>query len=297
MSRLASDPTSALRIWWLGARPRTLGASAVPVLVGTAAAADATAWRTVGALVVALGLQVGVNYVNDYFDGVRGVDSPARTGPVRLTASRLATPRAVAVAAGVSLAAAAISGLALALAVQPWLLAVGGAAMLAAVLYSGGPRPYGAMGLGEAAVFLFFGLVATCGTAYVQAEHVPARAWWGGVAVGLLAVAILVVNNLRDIPTDAASGKRTLAVRLGEGRTRRLYGALVVAALTVPIVGVAAGGLPIAALMALGAAPLAARPLRLVGRARGGELIPALVGTAALHAAVGLLLAVGLWLS
>ena len=179
------------------------------------------AWRLAAALVVAAGLQIGVNLANDYFDGVRGVDTHERMGPPRLVASGAASPRAVLTAALISLGLAAVCGLALALATTPALiLVVGALALVAALLYSGGPRPYAGLGLGELMVFLFFGLMATCGSAYVMVETVPAAAWWGGVVMGLLAVAVLVANNLRDIPTDEASGKRTLAVRLGDRRTQ-----------------------------------------------------------------------------
>jgi len=285
-----------MKVWWRGARPRTLGAAIVPVIVGTAAAGHAVAWRAVAALVVALGLQVGVNYANDVADHARGVDTPERAGPARITATGLASPRAVAAAAGLSFAVATGAGLALALAVQPWLLAIGAASILAAVLYSGGPRPYAGLGLGEVAVFVFFGVVAVCGTAYVQVEAVPAAAWWSSVIVGLLAVAILVANNLRDIPTDAAAGKRTLAVRLGERATRVLYAAVVAGAFAAVIVGVAAGGLPTASLLALLALPLATLAARLIATRRGRGLIAGLQATAGAQLAAGLFLALGLWL-
>lgn len=288
------------RLWWLGARPRTLGAGLVPVVAGAAAAGTVVPWRLGAAFLVALGLQVGVNYANDYFDGVRGVDTGERRGPPRLTASGLAPPRTVAIAAGLALSVAAAAGLALALATDPVLvLGLGALAILAAVLYSGGPRPYGSLGLGEVMVFVFFGLVATAGTSFVLAQRVPAPAWWAGSAVGLLAVAILVANNLRDIPTDAAVGKRTLAVRLGSDATRTLYRAVVGGAFVVVVAGVAVGegsGLPVAALLALAALAVAARPLRRVGSAEGSALVPVLVDTALVHAVFGLLLAVGLWL-
>jgi 1,4-dihydroxy-2-naphthoate octaprenyltransferase len=245
---------------------------------------------------VALGLQVGVNYANDYFDGVKGVDTAARVGPVRLVASGAASPRAVAGAAAASFGVAAVVGVALALVTEPWLLLVGAGALLAAVLYSGGPRPYGAKGFGEVSVFAFFGLAATAGTAYVQAGRVPAAAWWASVPVGLLAVAILVANNLRDIPTDAASGKRTLAVRLGAERTRGLYRVTVTGAFAAIGLGVAVAGLPVEALVALVAIPVAASALIRIGRARGPELVRVLVRTAAVHLLTGLLLALGLWL-
>ena len=193
---------STAAVWWRGARPRTLGAGLVPVVLGTAAAGELIWWRFIAALLVGGGLQVGVNYANDYFDGVRGVDTAERLGPPRLTASGAATPRSVLVAALLALGIAAVAGLALALATQPLLiLAVGALALIAALLYSGGPRPYAGLGLGELMVFVFFGLMATCGSAYVMVETIPASAWWCGTVMGLLAVAILVANNLRDIPT------------------------------------------------------------------------------------------------
>ena len=171
-----------MNAWVAGARPRTLGAGVVPVLVGAAAADTFIAWRFVAALLVAIGLQVGVNFANDYFDGIRGVDTPERVGPARLVASGVASPVAVLVAALVSIGVAGFAGLALALATQPVLiLFVGALALVAAFAYSGGPRPYAGLGLGEVMVFLFFGLMATCGTAFVMAETVPAAAWWCGV--------------------------------------------------------------------------------------------------------------------
>jgi 1,4-dihydroxy-2-naphthoate polyprenyltransferase len=287
--------------WWRGARPRTLGAGIVPVFVGTAAAGHVTWWRFAAALVVAIGLQVGVNFANDYFDGVRGVDTHERMGPPRLTQSGAATPRAVLTAALVSLSAAAVAGLALALATQPVLiLAVGALALAAALLYSGGPRPYAGLGLGEFMVFMFFGLMATCGTAYVMVETIPAAAWWAGAVMGSFAVAILVANNLRDIPTDGASGKRTLEVRLGEARSRTFYRACVVAAFVTIGVGVLVfmasepHGLTQWALFGLLAWVPAIRPMELVGKAAGRDLIPVLTGTAATHAACGLLMTIGL---
>ena len=203
-----------------------MGAAVAPVLVGTSAAvADADGvlwWRFVAALVVALALQVGVNYANDYSDGVRGTDRDRR-GPLRLTASGTATPSAVRNAAAVAVAVAAVVGLVLSLVVNPWLLLVGLAAIAAAVLYTGGPVPLGYLGLGELMVLAFFGFVATVGSAYVQVEYVPGAAWWGSLVVGLLACAILLANNVRDVPTDTASGKRTLAVRVGAPAARALF--------------------------------------------------------------------------
>jgi 1,4-dihydroxy-2-naphthoate polyprenyltransferase len=295
---------SGWRVWWHGARPRTLGAGLVPVVLGAAAAGGVIWWRFAAALVVAAGLQVGVNFANDYFDGVRGVDTSERLGPPRLTQSGAATPRAVLTAASVAIGAAGVAGLALALVTTPALiLAIGALAMVAAVLYSGGPRPYAGLGLGELMVFAFFGLMATCGTAYVMVETVPADAWWAGAVMGLLAVAILEANNIRDIPTDAAAGKRTLAVRIGDRAARALYGTLMIGAFLTIVAGVAAFiieetvGLTQWGLFGLAAWPLAIRPLETVRTATGRELLPVLTGTAAVHAATGLLMALGLVLA
>jgi 1,4-dihydroxy-2-naphthoate polyprenyltransferase len=224
------------------ARPRTLPAAVAPVLVGTAAAARPLgdlAWgNALLALVVALALQVAVNYANDLFDGIRGVDTEARTGPRRAVASGLVTPATMRDAMIAALAVAGVAGLLLALLVGWELLLVGLVAVLAALGYSGGPRPYASAGLGEVFVFVFFGLVATVGSAYVQDGTITAVPVLAGVAMGAFATALLVVNNLRDIPSDAAVGKTTLAVRLGERRTRTLYLALVAVAylLLVPLV-------------------------------------------------------------
>jgi 1,4-dihydroxy-2-naphthoate octaprenyltransferase len=292
----AAVPSGA-KLWVLGARPRTLGVSVTPVIVGTAAAEHATVLRTLGCLLVALGLQVGVNYANDYSDGKRGIDTASRVGPVRLTASGLKSPRAVALAALLSFAVAGVSGLLLARAAGWWLLGLGALAILAAVLYSGGPKPYASAGLGELSVFVFFGLVATAGTTYVQAKHVRPEAWWSAISMGLLAVAVLVANNLRDIPTDTAVGKRTLAVRIGDQATRALYRSVIVAALVLPLFGWLAGQMPTGALLSLAAIPLAAGPLRTVGYARGPELVRVLVGTVLILVQFGVFLAIGLWLS
>jgi 1,4-dihydroxy-2-naphthoate polyprenyltransferase len=281
--------------WFQGARPRTLGAAISPVLVGTAAAyAEAervTWWRAGAALVVALALQVAVNYANDYSDGVRGADAD-RVGPLRLTASRVAAPAAVRNAAVIAFAVAAGAGLALAIAADLRLLIVGIVAIAAAALYTGGPRPYGYSGLGEVAVLVFFGIVATAGSAYVQLERVPATAWWGSLAVGLLACGILLANNIRDVDTDRAAGKRTLAVRIGARRARALFVGCIAGA----FVAVAAvGALEPPALIALAAVPLAVPPVRLaLTRSDPPSLVAALVGTARLQLVVAVLLTVGL---
>jgi len=281
--------------WVAGARPRTLGAALSPVIVGTGAAyADADSviwWRAVAALVVALALQVGVNYANDYSDGVRGTDTK-RAGPLRLTASGVAAPAAVRNAAALAFGVAAVVGLALAIAVDLKLLVVGAIAIAAAVLYTGGPRPYGYSGLGEVAVLVFFGFVATTGSAYVQLERVPTAAWWGAVAVGLLACAILLANNIRDIDTDRVTGKRTLPVLVGAPAARGLFvGSVAGAFVAVAAVGV----LYPPALIALAALPLAVQPVRLVLTRRDPpSLVVALVGTARLEVVVAVLLALGL---
>ena len=292
---------SRLGVWVQGARPRTLGASVTPVIVGTAAAGSVIAWRFAAALLVGLAFQVGVNLANDYQDGVRGVDTSARLGPPRLTASGTASPRSVLLASLGCVFVAGVAGLALAVATTWWLVPIGALAMLALWLYSGGPRPYAELGLGEVMVFAFFGLMATAGSAYVQVERVPTAAWWASVPVGLLAVAILVANNLRDIPTDAATGKRTLAVRLGDRRTRAFYRACVAVAFGSVVVGVIidlaneGSGLPAWSLLSLVALPLALGPLRAIGIAQGRGLVSVLVGTVRLQVVFGVLLAIGLW--
>ncbi|MYB09481.1 MAG: 1,4-dihydroxy-2-naphthoate polyprenyltransferase [Acidimicrobiia bacterium] len=222
-----------IRLWIHGARPRTLPAALVPVAVGTAvAASDVVWWRAAVALLVALALQVGVNYANDYSDGIRGTDAN-RVGPARLVGGGAVSPVVVKRAAFGAFGVAAVAGLVLAIVVAPWLIAVGLACIVAAWYYTGGKRPYGYAGLGEAAVFVFFGLVATTGTAFVQTEEITWLAVVAAVPVGLLASALLVANNLRDIDQDQAAGKRTSAVRLGDRGTAWLYAVLVAAAFAV----------------------------------------------------------------
>jgi 1,4-dihydroxy-2-naphthoate octaprenyltransferase len=327
-----------VRKWWLGARPRTLAAAVVPVVVGTAAAhfrhrltevvvhsasgapglAYASTvtlhlpvdgprvnawWCALGALVVALAIQIGTNYANDYSDGIRGTDD-ARVGPVRLTATGLASPGAVKRAALGAFGVAGVVGLGLAWATSWWILLVGAACLLAGWLYTGGPRPYGYAGLGEVFVFVFFGLVATVGTFYVQTLCLNVwQVWTAAVMVGLLATALLLANNLRDIATDRVTGKRTLAVRIG----RRAGGWCYVACVGLPFAGVlvwallAVGGSipaawPALLLLPLAALPLAVAPTRLaLGDVEGRALLPVLAATGRLQLAFGGLLAVALW--
>jgi 1,4-dihydroxy-2-naphthoate octaprenyltransferase len=283
-------------LWVQGARPKTLGAAVAPVVVGTAAGTldGPVNWpRALAALVVAVALQVGVNYANDYSDGVRGTDAN-RKGPVRLTASGLATPQAVKRAAMLSFAVAAVVGAILSLAVNPWLLLVGAAALLAAVTYTGGPKPYGYIGLGEVMVLIFFGFVATLGSAYVQHASLPAAAWPAALAAGLPACGILLANNVRDVDTDRVTGKRTLAVRLGAQRARVLYVACVSGALVAACV--CAFWAPWS-LLALLAAPLAIPPARaMFTRHDPPGLIAALIGTVRFQLALAALLAAGLWI-
>jgi 1,4-dihydroxy-2-naphthoate octaprenyltransferase len=280
--------------WVAGARPRTLPAAVIAVVVGTAVAgAEGSViwWRAAAALVVSVAIQVGTNYANDYSDGKRGTDA-VRVGPVRLVASGLASPEAVKRAALGSFAVAAAAGLALASVAGWWLILVGAACLAAGWLYTGGPRPYGYAGLGEVFVFVFFGLVATAGSAYVHLQRITGLALLAGVPVGLLAVALLVVNNLRDIPGDTAAGKNTLAVRLGPPATRVFYVAtLTTAFVAVPVIALSRPW----ALLAVASAPLAVLPARrvLAGEA-GRALVEVLQATGKLQLAFGFLLALGI---
>jgi len=294
-----------MKDWIAGARPRTLPAALVPVLVGTAAAAgmngDTNAlkglviWRFAAALVVSLALQIGVNYANDYSDGIRGTDAD-RVGPMRLTGSGRKSPGAVKRAAFLSFGVAAVAGLGLAAATSWWLIAVGLVAIAAAWFYTGGPRPYGYAGLGEVFVFVFFGIVATTGSAFVQIERVTPLTLLVSIPVGLFATALLVVNNLRDIPGDTEAGKRTLAVRLGDKRTRIFYIVLVVLPFfTVPFLcGLSqrpAGAFSMFAVL------LASKPVqRVIEGARGPALIPVLGATGKVQLAFGVLISVGLFI-
>ena len=265
--------------WIAGARPRTLPNAIAPVIAGTGGAAwlhAAVWWKALLALAVAVALIIGVNFANDYSDGIRGTDDD-RAGPVRLVGSRLATPRSVLTVSVVAMTVGAVAGLVLALTTAPWLIAVGALCIAGAWLYTGGSRPYGYAGFGEVAVFVFFGLVAVLGTQYTQALRVD---WVGlvlAVTTGALSSAVLVANNLRDIPTDAQSSKLTLAVRLGDTRTRILYQALLAGSAAMTLILTAATPWCAVGLVATPLAVRAARPVR-TGRT-GAELIPVLRDT------------------
>ena len=284
--------------WLIGSRPRTLPAAVVPVALGAAVAvgeAGAVWWRVAPASLVSLALQVGVNLANDYSDGVRGTDD-VRVGPTRLVASGLALPGAVKKAALAAFGVAAAAGLGLAAVTSWWLLAVGAAALLAGWGYTGGPKPYGYLGLGEVFVFVFFGLVATAGTTYAVCERITALAWLAGAMAGCLACALLVINNLRDIPTDRDVGKRTLAVRLGDARTRWMYSLLLAAAFGL-VVAIAVAGRPPAAAGLLGVVVAVPSVRAIRAGAQGRALIPVLGVTGKVQLVTGLLTAAGIALA
>jgi 1,4-dihydroxy-2-naphthoate octaprenyltransferase len=281
--------------WVAGARPRTLPAAAAPILVGTGAASQLGSARPVLALLalgVALAMQVGVNYANDYSDGVRGTDLD-RVGPLRLTAAGLAPPGRVRLAAFAAFGTSALFGVVLvALSGSWWLLAVGVAAIAAAWFYTGGRSPYGYRGLGEVGVFVFFGLVAVLGTTYTQADRISWAAIAGATGVGLLACALLMINNLRDIPTDLVAGKRTVAVRIGDRRARWTYAVLIAVPLAL---GAACGFVaPWSLLVLLLSAPAVLLGIAVVAGARGRLLIKVLGFTGMFELAYGVLLGLGL---
>jgi 1,4-dihydroxy-2-naphthoate octaprenyltransferase len=285
----------------VAARPRTLPAAVSPVLVGTALAGHEDVFhpvRFVCALIASVFIQIGTNLANDYSDARRGADTEDRLGPVRVTAGGLMPPRRVLVGTWVAFGIAVAAGAYL-VAVAGWqLLLVGAASIAAGVLYTGGPKPYGYEGLGEVFVFLFFGVVAVVGSYYVQVERFEWEAFALSVPVGLLSAAILVVNNVRDIETDRRAGKRTLAVRLGRLRARRLYAVMLVLAYLSPIVIWAAGGLSFCILLPLLSIPLAVPLVRTVGtRTDGASLNKALAGTGRLLALYSVLLSAGILLS
>ena len=289
---------TGLRAWVAGARPRTLPAAIVPVVVGTAVAhhdARQHLGRAALALLVSLALQVGVNYANDYSDGIRGTDE-ARVGPIRLVGARIFAPRAVKLAAFAAFGVAAAAGLVLALQTSLWLILVGLCAIFAAWFYTGGPKPYGYAGLGELVVCVFFGLVAVIGTVFVQTKAISALSIIAAIPVGLFAVGILVVNNLRDIPGDTVSGKRTLAVRLGDKTTRAVYVAIMIIAVALAIPTAIVAKTPLV-LISLLATALIVSPIRIVvERTMGRGLISVLGATGKAQLAFGLLLSVGLYL-
>ena len=283
----------------MAARPRTLPAAMAPVLVGTAAAqlvSDDIRWGAfIGALLGSILIQIGTNLANDYSDAQRGADSADRLGPVRVTSSGLIAPRRVLHATWIAFAAALAVGIYLATVAGWEILVVGAVSIAAGVLYTGGPRPYGYAGLGEVFVFVFFGLVAVNGSYYVQLEELDPLPFLLSIPVGLLSTAILVVNNVRDLDTDARAGKRTLAVRLGRTRTRMLYVALVGGSFALLPLALLVGDGPAEGLLALAAAPLALAPARAVrARTDGPALNGALAGTGMLLAVFSVLLAAGL---
>jgi len=292
----------ATRNQWIdGARPRTLPAAVAPVLVGTSIAKFEGSFRpfiAALALIVSLALQVGVNYANDYSDGIRGTDEN-RVGPVRLVGQKLATPQAVKRAALTAFATSALAGFGMVLLSQVWLLIpIGLAAIAAAWFYTGGAKPYGYAGYGELFVFVFFGLVAVAGTSASQTGQVSVLALIGGVACGALSTAILVANNLRDIPTDALTGKRTLAVRLGDEKTRELYRACILVGFFMPLAMNFSATGPESSFIGLFAILSARRPLQAVRNgAKGPDLIPVLGDTARMLLLFSGMLSVAIWLS
>jgi 1,4-dihydroxy-2-naphthoate octaprenyltransferase len=299
-ARAAARETIPLRIWVMAARPRTLPAAIAPVLVGTALAGSEGEFRPLAfaaALVASVFIQIGTNLSNDYSDARRGADTEERLGPVRVTAGGLVPPRKVLVATWLAFAIAVAAGGYLIVLVGWELLAIGAASILAGILYTGGPRPYGYEGLGELFVFLFFGVVAVAGSYYVQTEELSALALALSVPVGLLAAAILVVNNIRDVDTDRRAGKRTLAVRIGRERARRLFAAVVVLAFVVVAAVAAVDDRP-ELLLTLLCAPLLPPLIRTVSsRTDGPSLNGALARCGALLGLFSLLLSAGLLLS
>ncbi len=283
--------------WKTAARPHTLPAAVVPVLVGSGLAAGADAFRFDAffwALVGALAIQIAANFANDVSDARRGADTPDRLGPPRMVAQGVISPRRMWTATWLAVGVAAVAGVALTVIAGPVILAIGVASILAMLGYVGGPVPYGYRGLGEVFVFVFFGVVATVGSRYVHDMTAPLEAWLLAVPVGLLVTAILVVNNYRDIDTDAAAGKRTLAVILGRARTRTLYAALVYAAFALVVVFAVAGLTPLPTLFAAFLLPFATVPVRIVyTKTDGAALIRALKLTARAHLWTGLVLAAG----
>lgn len=283
----------------MAARPRTLPAAIAPVAVGSAAAwleiSELRIGAVAAALVGSIFIQIGTNLANDYSDAKRGADAADRLGPLRVTSTGLVAPRRVLYATWLAFGVAIAAGVYLAFVAGPEILAVGAASILAGLLYTGGPRPYGYAGMGEAFVFVFFGLVAVNGSYYVQLERLDWLPFALSIAIGLLATAILVVNNVRDIDTDRRAGKRTLAVRIGRDRARMLFAGLVAGAFVALPLGLALADGPGWAVIGLAAAPLAVEPVRAVAtRTDGPSLNRALAATGSLLAAFSVLVAAGL---
>jgi len=292
-----------MRIWLMAARPRTLPAAIAPVLVGTAAAVEwAGRLPRVGAFIAALVgsifIQIGTNLANDYSDAKRGADTVDRLGPVRVTSAGLVTPQRVLVATWIAFGVAVACGIYLTVVAGIVILLIGAVSIAAGVLYTGGPRPYGYAGLGEVFVFLFFGLVAVNGSYYVQVEQLDALPLGLSIAVGFLATAILVVNNVRDLETDRRAAKMTLAVRMGRANAVNLYRLLVIGAFVVLPLSLWAGEASALALIGLAAAPMAVAPMRaMASRSDGPALNGALAGTGALLGVFSLLVTAGLLIS
>lgn len=296
-SKLNAQSPTPTKAWVLAIRPKTLPAAVSPVLVGTACAAGVGGFRlgpALAALIGALLLQIASNLANDVLDFEKGLDTHERLGPTRVTHAGLLTPAQVRGGLGVVIALALLVGIYLTSVAGIAVIVIGLASIAAAVAYTGGPYPLGYNGLGEVAVLIFFGFVAVCGTTYVQALDVPALAWLAAIPVGTLTTAILVVNNLRDIETDARGGKRTLAVRIGRGATIEEYRWLVIAAYLVPVLLVVTGHAGPWALLPLLSAPLGVALTRRVARDKGRELNDALAATAKLLFLFSLLFAAGI---
>ncbi len=289
-------PTGAA-LWWAGARPKTLPAAVVPVAVGTAAVASESfiAWRALAALIVAVALQVATNYANDYSDGIRGTDDD-RVGPLRMVGSGAATPEAVKKAIIVAFATAGVTGLIVSIVVNPWLLVVGAASIAAGWFYTGGSNPYGYLGLGELFVFVFFGVVATVGSAYVQTEAISGLALVLSIPVGVFATALLIINNLRDREGDAAVGKNTLAVKMGDRNTRAFYTATMLGAFALIALTAGLAGRPGLLLGLIGLVTAAPGLRTVMNGAEGRDLIPVLEATGRTQLVAGALMTVGLLL-
>ena len=289
-------PTGAA-LWWAGARPKTLPAAVVPVAVGTAAVASESfiAWRALAALIVAVALQVATNYANDYSDGIRGTDDD-RVGPLRMVGSGAASPEAVKKAIILAFATAGVIGLIVSIVVNPWLLVVGAASIAAGWFYTGGSNPYGYLGLGELFVFVFFGVVATVGSAYVQTEAISSLALVLSIPVGVFATALLIINNLRDREGDAAVGKNTLAVKMGDRNTRAFYTATLLGAFALIALTAGLAGRPGLLLGLIGLIPAAPGVRTVMQGAQGRDLIPVLEATGRTQLVAGALMTVGLLL-